>query len=202
MEHKNLIEPKDINTLIEEQVTLETAFKGDKLSRRKFSFSGKSARFIRDLDGMLDQNTVHIDFMTAGNLSLHNIIEFILDKYGACLSMYISTWAVKEAAARTLRKLHDDKLIGRIYGVFDYRTESIDAKSFQLIEPIFNQVVFTKNHAKVILIEYEDIYFTILTSANMSNNPRIEAGFISLSPLTFYFHKSWMIDVFNGKKVY
>lgn len=166
------------------------------------SYAGKSGKFCQALSDLLDSQVLHIDFMTAGNVSLHNLIELLLSKYGPCQSLYLSTWAIKEAAARSIFELKDRGLIGQLFGVFDYRIESVDYKSFQLIKPLFTRYELTKNHAKVILVEYADRRFTVLTSANMSNNPRIEAGFISTGEITFNFHKAWMLEVFEGKKVY
>lgn len=202
MKSKKLFLPTDLNSCLDDQEKLATKFCPDPDQGVKATFTGKASLFIEELDWMLDRKKTHIDFMTAGNLSLHNIIEMLLQKYGRCQELWLSTWAIKEAAARSIRKVYDAGLVGRLYGIFDYRTESIDAKAFQLIRPVFSGYSLTKNHAKVVLLEWENRYITILSSANMSNNPRIETGVISLSKTTFYFHKGWMIDVQNGKKVY
>ena len=164
--------------------------------------AGKSSQLVAELDHLLNIGKTHIDFMSAGNFSLHNVLEFFLAKYGPCLELYLSTWSVKEAAARSLRNLYDKKMFGSMHGIFDYRIKSTDSEAFHLIEPCFFDIEFTKNHSKVILIEYSDRVITILTSANMSNNPRIEVGYVSLQQDVFNFHKGWMREVFNGKKVY
>lgn len=166
------------------------------------NYSGKAAAFLKELDQLLLTESTHIDFMTAGTLSLHMIIEHILFKYGKCLELYISTWAIKEAAARSLLALKNADKIGSLYGIFDYRVKTVDSLSFRLVQNIFHRCELTKNHSKVVLLEYKDRYITILCSANLSNNPRIEAGFISMSKNTFLFHKEWMLKVFDGKKVY
>lgn len=165
-------------------------------------YTGKAANFLNQLQNLLSNQVQHIDFMTAGNLSLYNMIEVVLKKYGPCLELYISTYAMKEAAARALFNLKQQKLIGSLHGIFDYRMKTVDTSGFQMAQKLFFRYELTKNHSKVILIEYRNRYITIVSSANMSNNPRIEAGFISLSQKTFYFHKSWMLNVFDGKKMY
>ncbi len=196
----NLFNISDLNG--SDSSSHEGAAAGGDLYSRISSYAGKSGKFCQALDELFNSQAPHIDFMTAGNLSLHNILELLLHKYGPCLSLYLSTWAIKEAAARSIFDLKERKLIGKLCGVFDYRIESVDYKSFQLIKPLFANYALTKIHAKVILVEYADRQFTILTSANMSNNPRIEAGFISTGEITFNFHKRWMQEVFGGKQVY
>lgn len=181
---------------------LDSALLSSDQEPNTLTFSGRASSFLKFLQEALLIESQYIDFMTAGNLSLHNIIELILKMYGPCKELYISTWAIKEAAARSLLSLKEQNLIGSMHGIFDYRIKTVDSKSFQLIEQHFFRYELTKNHAKVILIEYGKRCFTIVCSANLSNNPRIEAGFISLSTKTFIFHKEWMLKVFEGKKIY
>lgn len=166
------------------------------------NYSGKSGAFLNELQHLLTMETQHIDFMTSGTLSLHQVIEVVLKKFGPCLEMYVSTYAIKEAAARSLFGLKKAGLINSLHGIFDYRMKTVDSRGFQMVCMLFHRYELTKNHSKVILIEYRNRYVTILCSANMSNNPRIETGFISLSQKTFLFHKAWMLEVFEGKKVY
>lgn len=197
---KQLFKASDLLCPIERLELESTMFIAPKFKRREYS--GKAAAFVKELEQIILTEPDHIDFMTAGNLSLHAIIEVMLHKIGPCLQMYISTWAIKEAAARSLFALKKAGMIGSLYGVFDYRIKTLDSRAFQLVEHLFAKVELTKNHSKVILIEYKNTYITILSSANLSNNPRIETGFISFNKNVFMFHKEWMEKVFQGKKVY
>jgi hypothetical protein len=200
--NKSLFNAKDLGPLSSYNGVLASKSNANQEDWIKATFNGKAGKFIKELDWMLDRKKDQIDFVTAGNLSLHQIIEFLLTKYGPCMELFISTWAIKEAGARSLFKCFEKGLIGSLHGVFDYRIETVDSNAFQLIRKIFYEYALTKNHAKVVLLEYKDFYITILTSANLSNNPRIETGFVSLSKSTFYFHKGWMMDALKGKKVY
>ena len=200
MSNKPLFSTTELNSP-KQRAALYAAFVS-KESPNSQNYSGKASEFVKELDHLLTIEAKHIDFMTAGKLSLHHIIEIIIQKFGPCQELYLSTWAIKEAAARSLFNLVRDKKIGSLHGIFDYRVKTVDSLSFNFIQPFFHRYELTKNHSKVVLIEYADKYITILCSANMSNNPRIEAGFISTCHKTFHFHKGWMLKVFDGKKVY
>lgn len=165
-------------------------------------FSGTVGNFMKSLQIFLQNKTEHIDFMTAGSLSLHTMIEYIIQADGPCKSIYLSTWAIKEVAARSLVHLKDSGAIGDLYGIFDYRVKTVDSNAFHFADRIFTRTAFVKNHSKVILIEYQDLQYTILTSANFSNNPRIEAGYISTQKERFNFHRNWMTRVLDGEKIY
>ncbi len=143
----------------------------------------------------------HIDFCTAGELSIHQIIQYALNLTGPA-DVYLSSWTIKEDPARALLFLKETGKIKQLFGVFDHRLNSDDAKHFHLIEKAFTQYVLTKNHSKVVVIIGQNLSICIVGSANLSNNPRIEAGFISTYSPTVEFHKQWMEQVLSGKKVY
>ncbi len=156
MKDNYLFSPKDINTLVEDAAAdvLKSDLIEGNIEESYSWYHGTARNFTIELNKLIDKKTMHIDFMTAGNLSLHNIIELMINRFGKCNNLYISTWAIKEAAARSILAIHNKGLIAKMYGVFDYRIKSVDLKSFQLIEPYFNKYELTKNHAKVILMPY------------------------------------------------
>ena len=162
--------------------------------------NSKAKHLLTKIKDDLGHNT-HVDFVTAGELSIHQFILYFATLFGKC-NVYISSWAIKEEPARVLLSLVQDGTIQKLYGVFDYRIKTLDAKHFQLIEKAFSAYALTKNHSKVVIIESETLSLVIVSSANLSNNPRIECGFISTIDKTVQFHKEWMTEVLNGKTVY
>jgi hypothetical protein len=194
--------PKDINTLIQEAgENLESAAAASSnLNTQNIKTKGKN--LIKNIDDCLAAGATHINFVSAGSLSLHQLIEHLINKHSGKADLYLSTWAIKEAASRSLHRLCEQKKIDRLYGVFNYRIKTLDGKSFQLIEKKFTQYALTKNHAKVIVIDFIIAQYTIVCSANLSNNPRIEVGYISTDEVVAQFHKNWMQNVLSGKKVY
>lgn len=143
----------------------------------------------------------HIDFCTAGELSIHHLLQYGLTITGPA-DVYISTWVIKEEPARALLFLKEAGKIKQLFGIFDYRIKTLDAKHFHLIEKAMTKYELTKNHAKVVVIIGQTLSISIVSSANLSNNPRIEAGFISTCLPTVEFHKQWMEKVLSGQKVY
>jgi hypothetical protein len=162
--------------------------------------NSKASKILEQVKVLLGINT-HIDFVTSGELSIHQFIQYFASSVPNC-NVYISTWAIKEEPARVLLSLYLSGKIKKLYGVFDYRIKTLDAKHFHLIEKAFTQYVLTKNHSKVVIIESDNLNLVIVSSANLSNNPRIETGFISTVPDSVAFHKKWMNLVLNGKTVY
>lgn len=155
------------------------------------------------LSNLFDEVTFnkHIDFCTAGELSIHQFIQYALTVTGPA-DVFISSWAIKEDPARVLLFLKETGKIKQLFGVFDYRIKTLDAKHFHLIEKAFSKYSLTKNHAKVVVINGQNLSICIVSSANLSNNPRIECGFISTCLPTVNFHLNWMEKVLSGQTIY
>lgn len=142
-----------------------------------------------------------IEFCTAGEFSMHQLLQYLLTITGPA-NVYLSTWTIKEEPARVLYALKNAGKIKNLYCVLDYRIRTQDAKHFHFLESILTGYALTKCHAKVIAIEGERSSIAVSGSANMSNNPRIEAGYIACNSKSMLFHKEWIMHSINGKKIY
>lgn len=195
---KQLFHSSDLSKPVPDK--MDMTFNVNYPPERLIQVNEKASAFLNCIKEELEPNT-HIDFVTAGELSLHQIIQYFSLKFGS-VNVYVSSWAIKEEPARVLLSLRQNGTIKQLFGVFDYRIKTLDAKHFQLIESAFTKYALTKNHSKVVIIESNELSMVVVSSANLSNNPRIECGFISTITKTVDFHKAWMTAVLNGKKVY
>lgn len=159
----------------------------------------KSSELLNNLFGKIMPGTI-TEFCTAGEFSQHQVLQYLLTITGSA-NVYISTWTLKEEPARVLHFLRQTQKIKNLYCVFDYRIRTLDAKHFSFIEKSVTAYALTKCHAKVMVIEGERMSAAVVSSANFSNNPRIEAGYISCIDSSAAFHKAWIMDVIGGKKI-
>lgn len=181
---------------------------GSKLSASKNVLSAdqtlqvrsRASQLISELMGKIISENI-IEFCTAGEFSMHHLIEYLLEQTGPA-DIYLSTWTIKEEPARVLFNLKKSGLIKNLYCVFDYRIRTLDAKHFDFVKNIVTAYTLTKCHAKTVAIEGEKFSLALSSSANLSNNPRIETGYISCNMSSMLFHKGWIMDSINGKKVY
>lgn len=194
-----LFDTKDINCKTDETTLKFDSLKSDGPDNL-MQLMCKAKDLCKNLFYELSPNK-HIDFCTAGELSMHHLLTYGLSVTGPA-DVYISSWAIKEDPARALLFLKEAGKIKQLFDVFDYRIKTLDAKHFHLIENAFTNYKLTKNHAKVIVIIGQNLSISIVSSANLSNNPRIEAGFISTCTPTVEFHKQWMEKVLSGKTIY
>ena len=179
---------------IERQVNVES-FKNFEVYKpsswkRKFA-EGKNLEQLKLAVGDIQEGEC-LQFMTNGAWSSHDMIEFFLRKIG-CSDVFLTSWAVSEQAARRVVKLHEEGLISDLTCLFDYRIKDRKYEPVLLFEKI-GKVSLTKIHAKVIILQNSKTAITIVSSANLSKNPRVEAGAIFSCPDSANFHKKWIVN--------
>lgn len=163
------------------------------------SISGKTKHIIASQASQLAEtiqnleHDVHYHFCTAGSWSLHDMIAIICEKIGPS-KLYLTTWTISEEPMRMLFKLIDQGLITEMDCLFDYRIEKRKAEAFQLAKVNSSRIKLIKIHAKVAVLVNEDWAVTITGSANLTKNPRIEAGTISTMRETAEFHSAWITN--------
>ena len=191
----------DIDKVIKDQDKLNACALVDKsLEDIQMSFiRSKTNDFMLNIFGQIKPKQT-IEFCTAGEFSMHQLLQYILTFTGPA-NVYLSTWTLKEEPARVLHFLKKTGKIKELNCVFDYRIRTLDEKHFDFLHTIIDKYTLTKCHAKVLAIEGWYFNVAVISSANMSNNPRIEAGYISCNDKSVEFHKGWIMDIINGKTV-
>lgn len=157
----------------------------------------KHSRQLSQLADNLEQESTY-QYSTAGAWSLHEIICVLSKKIGPA-RLFLTTWTITEEPMRVLFQLIQDGLIEELNCIFDYRIEKRKAEAFQLAKVNSSRIKLTKIHAKVAVLVNDQWAVTILGSANLTKNPRIEAGFISTCRQTADFHIAWILnEIENG----
>jgi hypothetical protein len=161
---------------------------------------GRSMAQLQSAIGDLDHNLV-IQFCTGGRWSMHQLLNYMLLKTGPA-KIWMTTWTITEQPMRALLQMINDGLITELNAILDYRIERRKPEAFQLATNLITRIKLTKCHAKVLVVQNDTWNIAVITTANFSNNPRIEAGAIFTDMASAEFHKKWIDDVINGKEVF
>lgn len=161
-----------------------------------FFFIGRSLKELKTAIGEIKKDC-DIHFCTGGSWSLNNLLEYTLRKVGPA-NIFFSTYSITEDTLRNINALKDEGLIKSIHALFDYRIEKRKAASFQFGQNIVSSYALTKCHAKVTVIMNEEWNVTIVGSANMTHNSKLEAGVISTHAGAAEFHRNWILEKING----
>jgi len=138
-------------------------------------------------------------FASGALWSTHNLLEFLLDQIGSA-ELVLATWSISTAGAD---KLLDWKATGRltkISAIVDWRVQVRTPGVLPLAKQHFTDIRVSSCHAKAFVLRNAEWDLSLVGSANLTNNPRIECGHLSTSREVAAFHAGWiMAEIQNAK---
>lgn len=132
-----------------------------------------------------------IHFISKGDWSTHDLV-FHLMKFTGPSELYFTSYSLREYPVRLLLNALDTGMLTKVKCILDSKVKSRLPDVFHLAAHNFAEVKLTECHAKVTVIKNAEHSITIMGSANWTNNPRIEAGFVSMDKALADFHIDWM----------
>lgn len=138
-----------------------------------------------------------LHYASMGDWSTHDLLFHILSQTGPA-EVVFTTWAISEFAIRQLYAFVSSGLITKLSGIFDYRNGIHKPAELQFLKQITTDIKAAKCHAKVTVVMNESNWYSVVTSANYTRNPRIEAGVICNSKEIAQFHRSWILAELNN----
>lgn len=136
--------------------------------------------------------TIHL--VSMADWSTHNVLAYLLERIGPA-ELHLATWSVGEDAFRSLLNLREKGSIRRIVCVFDWRVKVRNPKVFQLVRSTSDVVAVQPCHAKVFVLRNASWAYTYTGSANLTNNPHIEAQILAEDRALADFHAGWIDDL-------
>ena len=115
-----------------------------------------------------------VQFWTKGRWSMHQLIKHVCELVGEC-DVTLCTWAITEEPLRVIHNLKTTGKIKTLRGLFEHKVKS-RGSAYAFAEQFFDEIFLSKCHAKVTVIEGNELSVTIMCSANLTKNRRIEAG--------------------------
>ena len=143
----------------------------------------------------VDQNVI-FPFSTEGTFSMHELLEFLLQKTGPA-TVRVMSFSITEVAIRTFLNLMEHGSIEKLECIFDLTVKRHRLGLLYFMNNVVSAISLTKNHAKLILIQNKKWKITVAGSANFNVNDKIEAGVISTQPDFFDFYNEKFNQWFN-----
>jgi hypothetical protein len=158
-------------------------------------FTGRADQSLKKHIGQL-QNDRAVHFITSGRFSMHDLLIYILNQTGPA-DVLVSTWSISEFAIRQIVQKHSEGLIRSIRFLIDPRVKVRNPNPLQMLAANFDYRL-KACHAKVTLIWNEVWTISVVASANLTNNPRIERGIIFPFRDVFEFDHKWISHEINS----
>lgn len=141
--------------------------------------------------------TKHV--VSMGEWSADNMLAWGLSIVGPS-ALTFATWSLSVAPAARIIRMSDDGHIAELAGVFDLRACIRKPEAMRMLRGKFgrNAIRIFDCHAKVYLLTGGLFPIAMISSANFTNNPRIEVSVITADPVAVEFHREWISAVHAG----
>jgi len=134
-------------------------------------------------------------------LSLHALIEELIDQCGQTV-LYVATWSLSVPAMKTLIRLKAEGKIRLAYGVVDFRTRKDHPEAWDMALQYFDKLSIFPCHAKVVVLGGLDKELSIIGSANLTLNPKMERLAVVSTPEVISIDKNMIMTMLKeGEQV-
>ena len=136
-------------------------------------------------------------FFSEGLWSMHDLMIYLLEITGPA-KVWLSTFSISEAAIRAILAATEKQLITEMHCLFDHTIKKHKLSLLYFAWSVIGDITITANHSKIMLIENDQWKITVIGSANMTPNPRKEAGVIFTVDKTFDQFKNHLEKAIEG----
>lgn len=151
-------------------------------------FAGRDLR--KDIGGIMQNQTK--PFFSEGLWSMHDLMLYLVEITGPA-KIWLSTFSISEAAIRAIHLAIEKGFITEIHCLFDHTIRKHKLGLLFFASNTVSDIAITANHSKLILIENKSWNISVVGSANMTPNPRKEAGVIFSVPEVYDQYKSHLV---------
>lgn len=165
--------------------------------RNRFAMGKKAVALSEVIGEIRPGEAIHIPSLSSW--SMHELIEYILQQTGPA-EVWLTSWSIKQKAVQLILELLQQGHITALSCVFDGRVKTMCPDAWRLADYNMSRVFLTKIHAKVVVIQNDTWGVSIVSTANLTRNPRIECYVITADMGLSDYHKAWINDVINEAK--
>lgn len=137
--------------------------------------------------------------VSAGAWALHDLTRHLVRQTGPA-DFRMFTWSLTMPAAQTLVRLQADGLLRAPRFVMDNQMSKWSREALAWLTTHFARTYTCGIHAKGLTLGNDAWTVTVVTSANASNNPRVEAYHISTDPEVYAFTARWFDALIDGRE--
>jgi hypothetical protein len=134
-----------------------------------------------------------IEVISKGAFSMHQLVKYIVSILPQPCNIYATTWATSETVVSTLISMKEQQMINHCFFLFDHRVLKYRPNAYILFEKNFKCKILSI-HAKICVIESENISIRIVGSGNWTRNDKVEVYSISSNANICNYYKDYIIN--------
>jgi hypothetical protein len=143
-----------------------------------------------------------IPYYSRHDFSMHQLIECLILQTGPA-DVILSSFSICEEAVRTMFNLSETGQIKSLTCLFDFMVKKHKLALLFFSNSFTSNISIAKCHAKITLIKSADYTLSVVSSANLNVNDKIEAGVIFKDKRIYDFYNQKLSeDIENGIKIF
>lgn len=188
-----------VKTTVNKEISQNSNFFVSGSGNEDFVVCKSPDKLQRLLSSLNKERDVH--YISDGDWSLHDLIMQLLKEYKPA-ELYLTTYAIREFAIRQLIMAMDRKELLSINMLLDYRAKVRTPEVYQLAAMNMNKICLMAIHAKITVLRSPKGCVTIVGSTNLTSNPRVEAGVISLNEQVAEFYIENILKLIDNAEIF
>ncbi len=164
--------------------------------KARSAISTRDARAHQQLAGLAAGDCLHVASM--GELSLHDVAAAVVAHYGPFECLTLTTWAASEDAIKCLIALRTAGGVRRLEALVDSRMPTDSPDAHALMALAFDLYRPGSNHSKIMAFTGGAAGVSIVSTANLTRNPRCEVLVVTLDSHLADFHAAWIREVLHA----
>lgn len=141
-----------------------------------------------------------LSFKSAGTSDTGSIFQAMMDEFGQCDELNLSTWIIGRQHLEYLTQQVDDGNVKALHFIISIRQKELKKADYAFMIEEFSQRPQIKyrvcnSHAKTFCARFGEDHFTCVGSGNWTKNPRIEHYMILNDRTIFEHNRNWMLEL-------
>jgi hypothetical protein len=155
---------------------------------------------IAQLIPIIDSNSCwHI--VSDGSWSGYHLVEHMAS-LAAPAELWMTTWGISDPGVRSIDRMISAGHVTAVYAVVDGHTAVQHSGAAAFLDSIAARFGTLPCHAKAYILLGPELSISIISSANLTNNPNLETGIVIESAAVAEFHCGWIKQALDRAKPY
>ena len=143
-----------------------------------------------------------IAYYSEGKFNMHELIDHVLLHYNAPAIITLSSFSITEEAVRMFLNRRNEGLIHEISCIFDTNVKHHKLRMLFFGLQAVDHVYLAENHSKLVLFQFAGHVVTIVGSANLNINHKIESGIVTSDAGIYdFFYNKLTRSMLHAQKV-
>lgn len=138
-----------------------------------------------------------VHLVAAGQWNNFDLVEHLAG-FAPGADLWLATWGISDPGVRAVHRMLERGSIRSVSAIVDTHTAVQHSGATAFLKSIAVRMAVYPCHAKAYVLRSDSRGLTLVCSANLTSNPRLEAGVMCCSETAADFHIDWIRRVIDG----